>query len=216
MRADSHPRLIEKFTIHNQLEKADRFEKLVRVFQKKTLSNTYQNVHHSILRLLISLSKDSLSTKSIILQDTVLNREKKREISTSEELAAFNKLLNEGLESSVKADTAEESSKEEADEVEDLKHRPDNSRLEKEQIVRFLSTNQSEPEKQPSPQKPFHSQSGFFGGYPFGLFSTCGLQATAIDRSMERQSAESLELGSQSIGKKRTIASKESEDRELE
>ena len=103
-------RLVEKFIVHNQLEKAERLRKLTSMFLDKQLSNTYEGVHHSILRLLVDMSKDSLS-KSIMLDDSITKREARVKIESAEEVIKVREMLKKmDEELDPRKDTAEEDS----------------------------------------------------------------------------------------------------------
>lgn len=96
--------------MHNQLEKAERLKKLAAMFLDKQLSETYEGVHHSILRLLVDLSKDSLS-KSVLLNDSITKREAKVKIEGIEEMRKVKEMLKKmDEEFDPRKDTAEEDS----------------------------------------------------------------------------------------------------------
>jgi hypothetical protein len=172
------PRLGEKFTIHNQLDKADRLKRLTAMFFEKTLSNTYEGVHHSILRLLVELSRDNL-TKSIMLEDSIVKRESRVRIENTKEIEKMRELLkNMDEEIDPRKDTAEEDSIEEDDSLDD-ELKVDKGDLNAKTARHFLSTNTmltekldkidvvSKPERSHIYSTAHHDLNVFFGGFPF-------------------------------------------------
>jgi hypothetical protein len=171
-------RLGEKFTIHNQLDKADRLKKLTAMFFEKTLSNTYEGVHHSILRMLVELSKDNL-TQSKLLDDSIVKRQSKVKIDNVNEIAKMKEMLKAmDDEIAQRKDTAEEDSIQD-DESDIEEDNIDKGDLQQKTSKHFLSSNSMITERldrinlksKESPSHIYstahHNLNVFFGGFPF-------------------------------------------------
>ena len=111
-------RMVEKFTIHNQLEKGERLRSLTDLFWKRHLSNTYSSVNHSILRLLMELSKDNL-TKSVLLEDSIVNRGSKVRQEKLRQAAIVKKLISDQADEESLEDSPSEHISSEQTEEED-------------------------------------------------------------------------------------------------
>lgn len=171
-------RLAEKFIVHNQLEKAERLKRLTEMFFEKTLSNTYEGVHHSILRLLIELSKDNL-TKSVLLYDSIVKRESKAKLDGLKEIEKM-RLMLKAMDKEIdpRKDNAEEDSIEDDESLDDSQ-KPDKDEVSQRTAKHFLSSNSMITDKLdridvakkvadgPIYSTAHHNINVYFGGFPF-------------------------------------------------
>ena len=173
----------------------------------KQLNNTYQHTHHSILRMLMSLSRDSLSNKSIILDDSIVKRSKNSRGTTGQEIQAFNKMLNEGIDDSIKEDTAEESSRDDDLELDDLEKVGKTTKIEEEVIPAAPTSNtikNFETRSTNYQTNIFFSPNSLYGGYPFHQSQNHqSVTNDHFERLLDSKRNDSLLIDSHLIGKKR-------------
>lgn len=156
------------------------------MFFEKSLSNNYEGIHHSILRLLIELSKDNL-TQSILLDDSIVKRESRVKIDSIQEVEKMRELLKAmDEEIAERKETAEEESiEEEKSDLDD--DNTDKGDIQIKATRHFLSSNSMLTEKldkitiTPKPASSHIYSSAhldlnvFFGGFPFQTNSSFDL-----------------------------------------